>query len=87
MKAAKALRRDWSRPLPQPLIIPGVMTLATLDDVRKLLRHLPASFRAKSTWQHVADELDKAAAGGYLIDIDVALRMVLFMERVECRER
>jgi hypothetical protein len=63
------------------------MTLATLADVHTLLRHLPDDYREKPTWQHVADELDKAAAGGDLADIDVALRMVLFMERPECRMR
>ena len=56
-------RPDWSRPLPRPLVIPTVMTLKTLDDVRKLMGHLPAATRAKSTWQYVATCLDKAARG------------------------
>jgi hypothetical protein len=47
-------RPDYSRRLPRPLIIPGVMTLKTLADVRKLLGHLPKDVRARSTWQHVA---------------------------------
>jgi hypothetical protein len=38
------------------------MTLHTLDDVRKLMRHLPEDRRQMSTWRHVAAELDKAAA-------------------------
>jgi hypothetical protein len=57
-------RLDWSRQLPERLVIPGVMTLRTLADVQKLIRHLPADVRAKDTWQHVSDELDKAARGG-----------------------
>jgi hypothetical protein len=73
---------DWSRALPRPLIIPGVMTLATLADVRFLIRkHLPAYFRDKTTWQHVAAELDKAAAGGDAVDVSVALRIALSLER------
>ncbi len=87
MKAVKAKRPDWSRPLPRLLVIPKVMTLRTLADVRKLLRHVPTERRELPTWQHVAAELDKAAAGADVIDVAVALRMVLMMEHVECRER
>jgi hypothetical protein len=35
-------RPNWSRALPQPLVIPDVMTLMTLADVRELMRHVPA---------------------------------------------
>jgi hypothetical protein len=31
----------WSTPLPRPIVIPQVMTLKTLADVRKLLGHIP----------------------------------------------
>ena len=34
-------RADWSRRLPRPLVIPSVMTLKTLGDVRTLMWHLP----------------------------------------------
>jgi hypothetical protein len=45
-------KNQWSRPLPRPLIIPSVMRLATLADVRELIeRHLPKQFRAKPTWR------------------------------------
>ncbi len=61
------------------------MDLVTLADVRTLLGHLPNAPREKSTWQHVAAELDKAAAGGDTADVSVALQMVLMLENVECR--
>jgi hypothetical protein len=38
--------------LPKPIVIPKVMTLSTLDDVRALVhKHLPAEYRSKQTWQ------------------------------------
>jgi hypothetical protein len=43
-------RPDWSRPLPRPLVIPTVLNLVTLDDVRTLIeRHLPMQTRNKPT--------------------------------------
>ncbi|MGB7097536.1 MAG: hypothetical protein WBD95_02045 [Xanthobacteraceae bacterium] len=78
-------RADWSRPLPEPLLIPDVMVLATLADVRELIRHLPHDRRALSTWRQVAADIDAAAAGGDIEGAALGLRMVLFLERVECR--
>jgi hypothetical protein len=80
-------RPDWSRRLPRPLVIPKVMTIATLADVRELMRHLPADHRVGSTWQHVVAELDKAARGADMADVAMALRLVLMLEHVECRPR
>ena len=78
-------RPNWSRVLPRPLVIPEVMTLKTLADVRELIeRHLPVETREKSTWRHVATCLDKAARGADSVDVSVALRMGLSMEGVEC---
>jgi hypothetical protein len=54
-------RADWSRSLPRPLVIPTVMTLKTLADVRELMRHLPKDRRNRSTWRHVAAQLEQAA--------------------------
>ena len=78
-----AKRADWSRRLPRPLVIPTVMTLKTLTDVRELLRHLPEDRRA--TWRHVVTQLDQAAAGADAVDVSIALRMALMLEGVECR--
>jgi hypothetical protein len=81
-------RSDWSLRLPRPLIIPKVMTLATLADVRTLIaKHLPTHFRDKRSWRHVAAELDKAAAGGDTAEASLALRMALSLEGVECRPK
>ena len=71
--------------MPQPLVIPKVMTLKTLADVRTLLRHLPKEHRARHTWHHVAAELEKADAGADVIDLAIALRLALMLENVECR--
>jgi hypothetical protein len=78
-------RLDWSCALPRPLVIPKVMTLKTLADVRELMRHIPADRRERSTWRHVDAELGKAAAGADPADVAIALRMVLMLESVECR--
>ncbi len=80
-----AKRADWSRLLPRPLVIPTVMTLSTLADVRELMRHLPEDRRARPTWRHVAAELEKAAAGADAVDVSFALRMALMLEGVECQ--
>ncbi len=80
-------RQNWSRALPQPLVIPKVMTLRTLADVRTLLRHLPKDRGEWHTWHHVAAELKRAAAGADVIDLAVALRLALMLENVECRPK
>ena len=50
------------------------------------LRHPPAEYREKQTWQRVAT-LTTAAARGQLPadDVAVALKLVLSMEGVNCR--
>jgi hypothetical protein len=77
---------NWSRSLPRPVIIPEILTLITLADVRMLLeKHLPSEQREQSTWLHVKNLLHGAARGqddpG---DIEIALQMVLALEGVEC---
>jgi hypothetical protein len=77
---------NWRRPLPRPIVIPKVMTLETLEDVRALVhRHLPAEYREKQTWQRVAS-ITTAAARGQLPadDVAVALKMVLALEGIRC---
>jgi hypothetical protein len=56
---------NWSRPLPRPIIIPDVMELETLADVRSLVeKHLPAEYRSKFTWRQLAGLLKLALATG-----------------------
>jgi hypothetical protein len=82
-------RNDWSRPLPRPVVIPRVMALTTLADVRDLLElHLPAEHRARNTWRYLATLLAGAARGeDEPGDVEIALRLVLAMEGVVCRPR
>ena len=82
-------RADWSRRLPRPIVIPNVMTLKTLADVRALIeRHLPAGHRENRTWRHVAAELGKGCGrrrpGGGCARRP---RIALSLEGVECRPK
>ena len=75
---------NWRRPLPRPIVIPRIMTLETLEDVRALVhRHLPTEYRAKQTWRRVAS-ITTAAARGELPaeEVAVALKLVLSMEGI-----
>lgn len=63
----RARRSDWSRALPRPLIIPGVMRLGTLADVRALVeKHMPRPIRAKPTWRMAARTKLGLKRAGYL---------------------
>ena len=78
----------WSRPLPRPIIIPDVMKLDTLGDVRALVeKHLPAEYRTKFTWRQLAGMLRRAAAEGKedAAELSTALQIVLKIEGVEYR--
>jgi hypothetical protein len=59
---------DWSRPLRRPLTIPGVMTLKTLADVRKLLGHIPKERWEVTAWRNV----EKHVAGADVVNVSVA---------------
>ena len=70
--------------MPRPLVIPEVMELVALADVRELIeRHLPAHFRDKATWRVVAKDLK--ATGADPAEVSIALRMALSLEGVECQ--
>lgn len=74
MKAAPLPRPNWSCPLPQPLVIPKVMTLTTFADARALIRHLPEDRRLRSMWQLVAADIKAAAADGDIEGAAIGLR-------------
>jgi hypothetical protein len=79
-------RPNCSRPLPRTLIIPNVMTIRTLADVRDLIEcHLPVETREKPTWQYLARLLAAASRGADTVDVAVVLRVVLDFEGVERR--
>jgi hypothetical protein len=80
-------RPEWSRRLPRPLVIPDVITLKTLADVRELIGHLPKEFRSRETWQSVIGHLNAAARGGDPNDVAVAPQLVLMLEKVTFRRK
>ena len=84
--AASADGAPKLRALPRPLVIPSMMKLTKLDDVRTLIeKHLPKKTRAKSTWKHVEATLKQAASGGDTAELWAPLQMVLMLEGVEYR--
>jgi hypothetical protein len=65
MKPRRKARADYSRPLPAPLVIPDVITLTTLADVRVFVtKRLPKPYRDRPHWLAVARDLEVAARGG-----------------------
>ena len=77
-------RPNWSRPLPKLLIVSGVMTAATLNDVRVMIeRHVPAASRTKEMWRYVSNELRKAALGSDTAEFSAVLEMALSIEGLE----
>ena len=73
--------------MPRPIVIPDVMELATLADVRILVeKHLPAEYRSKFTWRQLAGLLKRAAEGQQdVAEVSTALKIVLQLEGVTCR--
>jgi hypothetical protein len=63
------------------------MKLETLADVRKLIDHLPKEARTKAAWQHVVKQLNDAARGGDIRDLEVSLWIVMTMERLEWQKK
>jgi hypothetical protein len=77
------LQPDWSRPLPQRIVIPTVATLTTLADARVLIGQLPEDHRANPVWHHITMQLEQSAAGVEVVDLGIALRLALLLEGFE----
>jgi hypothetical protein len=79
---------NWAQPLPRPVIIPEVMELGTLADVRALIeKHLPAERRTKFTWRQLAGMLRRAAEGKEdVAEVSTAFQIVFKIEGVEYRQ-
>ena len=79
-------RPNWSRPLPRPLTIPGIMTLATLADLRTLIKkHVPGHCRNRTISRFVADRLAEAACGDETASATVSLVIIMALESVPCQ--
>ena len=80
---------NWSRPLPRPIIIPDVMKLDTLGDVRALVeKHLPAEYRTKFPWRQFAGMLRRAAEGNEdAAEVATALLIVLKIGKWRLKHR
>lgn len=75
--------RRRSIPLTKPLRLRDIeLPLETTADVRRLLRHLPADYRAMHTWQHVEREVEEAEKSGEAESVSVAVKMVLIMHNL-----
>ena len=79
-------RANWSAPPPATLVVPYVITLTTLADVRVLvMQRLPKPYRNRRHWLAVARDLEAAARGGDVLEATMALRFALLIEGVACR--
>jgi hypothetical protein len=74
----RMLHPDWSRKLPRPVTISGVMQLKTLD--------LPAQDHRRPSWRYVKAEITDAARSGDVVGASVALWMALMFECVVWNE-
>jgi hypothetical protein len=88
MPSKAVSRASWFRPLPQTLVIPDVMTLTPLADVRVFVtERLPKPYRERPDWLAVARDLEAAARGGDATEAALAIRMALLIEGVACRTK
>jgi hypothetical protein len=85
MKPRRKARADYSRPLSAPLVIPDVVVLSTLADVRVFVtQRLPKPYRDRPHWLAVARDVKAAARGGDPAEAAMAVRMALLIEGVAC---
>jgi len=77
-------RANWSLPLPRPLVVSGVKTVATLNDARVLIeRLLQGGSRTKEMWTYVSNELREAALADDTEKFSSVLEMALSLEGLQ----
>ena len=77
-------RANWSLPLPRPLVVSGVKTVATLNDARVLIeRLLQSGSRTKEMWTYVSNELREAALADDTEKFSSVLEMALSLEGLQ----
>jgi hypothetical protein len=85
MPSKAVSRANWSRPLPQTLVIPDVMTLWTLAGVRVFVtQRLPKPYCDRPHWLAVARDVEVATRGGDPAETVMVIRMALLIEGVAC---
>ena len=72
---------DWSRKLAKPIDIGRRAKLKTLADVRAHILRLPEASQRLPAWQNAAEHLFKAAEGGDLADVSIAIRFARMLDR------
>lgn len=79
-------RPNWSRRLPRPFTIPGIMTVVTLADLRTLIKkHSLAHCRNRTISRFLADRLMEVARGDDTASEIVSLMIILALESVPCQ--
>jgi hypothetical protein len=88
MPSKAVSRARWSLRLPQTLVIPDLVTLTTLADVRVFIaQHLPEPFRDRPHWLAIARDLEAAVRGGDAAEVSMAIRVAFLIEGVACRNK
>lgn len=67
---------NWSRHLPEPIVLLDGSSLASLDDAAGFLVTFPRDHKKMPWWRHAAHLVTVAANRGTLDDLDAAARQL-----------